>query len=387
MSNKEINFTKKNLENLFIPEKGRDVYKDTGEKGLSLYVTSNGVKTFFLRKRIEGKDEKIIIGNFPDLSVQNARDEFIKIRSMIAKGMNPNDIKRASREEYTLGQFFEEYMRRYSKVYKKSWEYDEREIPKFLSHWFHRKLSKITTPEIRKLHEDIRADNGLYQANRMLERIRAMYNKAIEWEYAKTNPSNGIKKYREKKRDRFIMPNEIKAFFESLEMEESDVAKDYFKILLFTGARKTNVLAMRWEEIDFDRNIWRIPETKNGDFQDVSLITYAVEILKDRFRKRESEWVFPSKSSKEGYFKDPKKAWSRILKRAGIENLRIHDLRRTLGSYQAITGASLSIIGKSLGHKSMDSTQIYARLYDDPIRDSMENAISKMLSYKVDKDE
>lgn len=79
---------------------------------------------------------------------------------------------------------------------------------------------------------------------------------------------------------------------------------------------------------------------------------------------------------------DPKKAWKRVLDRAGIKDLRLHDIRRTLGSYQAITGASLNIIGKSLGHKTVAATQIYARLNDDPVRDSMQTAVTKMLEYK-----
>jgi integrase len=94
--------------------------------------------------------------------------------------------------------------------------------------------------------------------------------------------------------------------------------------------------------------------------------------------KGQSEYVFPGKGSKSGHFADPQTAWERILKRAGIKNLRIHDLRRTMGSYQAITGASLAIIGKSLGHKSQQSTEVYARLSNDPIRASMEIASKKM---------
>jgi integrase len=365
------------------PEKGFDTYSDTKEKGLKLYVTSKGVKTFFIRKMIEGKDERIIIGQFPDLSVDNARREALDVKAQIAKGINPNDKLRKKRAEYTLGDLFEEYMVRYSKPHKKSWKYDEREIPKFLGHWFKRKLSNIKNQEVRKLHEMTFANNGRYQANRILERIKAMYNKGMEWGYISENPANGIKKYKETKRDRFLKPQEIKAFFESLEEEPNQVARDYFKILLFTGARKTNVLAMRWDEIDFDRRIWRIPETKNGEPLEVPLIDYAIDILNNM--SRVSEWVFPSETSENGHFADPKRPWKRILQRAEITDLRIHDIRRTLGSYQAITGSSLSIIGRSLGHKSVEATKIYARLHDDPIRSSMENAIDKMMEYNQKK--
>ena len=426
---KTINFTKKTLLDLPIPKGKRETYKDIKERGLSIYITNNGIRTFFIRKRVEGKDEKIIIGNFPDLSVDNARNKALEIKSFVAKGINPNDTKRQSRAEYTLGQLFEEYMTRYSKPNKKSWKYDEREILKFLGEWFRRKISKIKNQEIRKLHEMTKANNGLYQANRLLERIKSMYNKAIEWEYIKENPANGIKKYKETKRERFLLPLEIKTFFEALEQEKNIIARNYFKILFFTGARKSNVLAMRWEEIDFERRIWRIPETKNGDPQDVPLIDYALEILNSI--PKTNEWVFPSDTSKVGHFADPKRPWQRIrilatlslsktnpaLKEIieelqsefskviplttlfkliekeiakkglslpkGVMDLRIHDIRRTLASYQAITGTSLTIIAKTLGQKSLEATQIYARLNNDPVRQSMNTAIDKIMEYKI----
>ena len=91
--------------------------------------------------------------------------------------------------------------------------------------------------------------------------------------------------------------------------------------------------------------------------------------------------MFPSPVLENQHLQDPKKAWKRILKRAGIENLRLHDIRRTLGSYQALMGTSLHIIGKTLGHRSLGTTQIYARLADKPIRDSMQNAVNEI--YKI----
>ncbi len=440
--NKTLNFTKADLLKIKSPEKGFDTYSDTQEKGLKLYVTSKGTKTFFIRKMIKGKDERIIIGTFPDLSVSKARRKVIEVKVLIANDINPNDDTRKKRAEYTLEMLFDEYMERYSKPNKKSWKYDEREIPKFLNHWFKRKLSDISNQEVRKLHELTRARNGLYQANRILERLRGMYSKAIEWGYADFNPTTGVKKYKEVKRDRFLQPKEIKFFFESLEQDENNIAKNYFKMLLFTGARKTNVLAMRWDEIDTDLRIWRIPDTKNGEPLDVPLIDYAFELLNNI--ERVGAWVFPSETSTNGHFADPKRSWNRIRQRAtimlweqedylsklikkaitnikkyregktlpktidttslyrevtkiaekenielpiGLMNLRIHDVRRTLGSYQAITGSSLSIIGRSLGHKSSDATQIYARLHNDPVRESMGRAIDKMYEYKGVSDE
>lgn len=377
MVKNKFNFTKSDIEKLTPPKKGVSTYFDTGFKGLKIYVTANGVKTFFVRKMVNGRDERFILGQYPDLSIQNARDKALLTLSDLANGRNPNEEKKANRAEQKLGDLFIEFMERYSKKEKKSWVYDQREIPKFYSDWFKRRLSDIKKTEIQRRHEKIRDENGLYQANRCLERIRAMYNKAIEWGWKGDNPTSGIKKFKEIKRDRFLQPNEAKDFFESLKLEENIIIRNYFYMALFTGARKTNVLEMRWEQIDMKSALWRIPDTKNGEPVVVPLISYAMELL--RSMPRISEWVFPNSKSKSGHIEDPKKAWNRILRRANIENLRIHDIRRTMGSWEALTGASMLVIGKSLGHKSTSATQVYARLTNDPVRNSMEKAINTFM--------
>jgi len=385
MAVKTINFTKSLISNFPTPKLGRDYYKDSKEKGLALYVTSNGVKSFYLRKRINGKDEKIVIGNFPEVSVENARKHALRIKSEVAEGKNPMEQKQALKQEITFKELFQEYMERYSRKEKKSWKYDEREVNRFLSHWFSRKISTISKQEVQLLHEKTRDNNGLYQANRLLERIRAIYNKAIEWGFRGENPTKGIKKFREKSRDRFILPDEIPKFFKALNEENNSIAKDYIFLSLLTGARKSNVLAMRWEEVNFSAKTWRIPESKNGEAVIIALTNQAMEVLERRKKENaklepgDKGFVFPSKSAS-GHLADPKKAWRRVLNRAGIVDLRLHDIRRTLGSYQAITGASLQVIGKSLGHKSGQATQIYSRLHLDPVRDSLTKATNAIFS-------
>jgi integrase len=377
---KYINFTKTTIKALPIPKSGRESYKDTKEKGLSLYITSTGHITFFIRKRVRGKDERIILGSFSEISVEKARAEALKMRAQVADGKSPNEEKQKIKAEITFGEMFIQFMERYSKKHKKSWQYDEREVNKFLSHWFKRKASSISRQEIQLLHENIREENGLYQANRLLERIRAIYNKNIEWGWSGINPCLGIKKFKEQSRDRFIQPDELPRFFEALNEELNYTIRDYIWISLLTGARKSNVLAMRWNEINLARREWRIPDTKNGEALTIHLSDQAIEILKSR--KSESEFVFPSELSSKGYLQDPKKAWARILKKAEIEDLRIHDLRRTLGSWQVATGASLPVIGKSLGHKSSKATEVYARLNLDPVRESVNKATNAMLAFR-----
>ena len=177
-----------------------------------------------------------------------------------------------------------------------------------------------------------------------------------------------------------MQPDELPRFFEALANEPNETARDFFMVSLLTGARKSNVLAMRWKDISFNAATWRIEETKNGEAQTVHLPSQAVELLKARKLESDSPWVFPG-NGKSGHLADPKKAWTRILSEAGIDDLRIHDLRRTLGSYQAATGANGYTIGKSLGHKSQQSTAIYARLNLDPVREPLNKATDAMFGY------
>lgn len=381
MASETLNFTKAALLKLPPAPKGvKQYYYDEREAGLVLAVTSGGTKSFYLYKRIEGRPERLLLGRFPDLTIENARKAAQEAKGQIAQGVNPQKERRAVRDEMTFGALFGEYLEKYSKVHKRSWAYDEREVNKFLSHWFKRKISSIDKAEVERLHAKVGRENGLYQANRLLERIRSIFNKAIDWGWAGVNPAVGIQKYREKSRDRFLQPDELPRFFEALSNEPNEAARDFFLLSLLTGARKSNTLAMRWKDINFTTETWRIEETKNADPLTVHLPRQAVDLLKARKLASDSTWVFPADSTS-GHLSDPKKAWARILRQAGIENLRIHDLRRTLGSYQAATGANGYIIGKSLGHRSQQSTAIYARLNLDPVRESVNKATEAMFGY------
>lgn len=429
MASEKLNFTVKALQSLPLPEKGkRAYYRDNGVAGLTLDVRSSGSKSFYLYKFLNGKPERIFLGVFPDLTIENARKAATIHKASIAQGKNPQDEKRKIRDEITFGDLFRDYLERHSKLTKKSWAYDEREVKKFLSQWFGRKISSIKKTEVQRLHETIRIENGLYQANRILERIRAIYNKAIEWGWEGANPALGIKKFKEKSRDRFVLPSEMPFLIKSLQEEPNETARDYLLMLLLTGVRRTNTLQMRWDQIIWDHRIWRIPDSKNGEPLIIPLVADAMNILTRRKEKSTSYWVFPSEIDSTKHLTNFKRAWKRTLQKAtlsywasdedlkelfcevdlsingyqqvnslfnqikklagkkkitlpiGLMDIHIHDIRRTFGSYQAINGASLQIIGKSLGHKSPLSTQVYARLNLEPVRASVEKATDAMFS-------
>lgn len=167
-------------------------------------------------------------------------------------------------------------------------------------------------------------------------------------------------------------------------MEEVPLWRDLLFMLLFTGQRKRNVCKMQWKDIDMERGLWYVAgeQLKNGSPLVVVLPTQSLEILKMRHNSpsKHEDWVFPSERGT-GAVVEPKKAWERVRTRSGLTDVRMHDLRRTLGSWQALTGTSLQIIGKSLGHKSMKATEVYARLTTDPVREVVEKATQKMAEH------
>ena len=379
--NTTFNFIKKSLEAVQAPNGKIIVCHDTAKHGLKLSVRSSGVKTFMLYRKIKGKPERITIGRFPEVTIEQARKQVDAFNAKIADGINPNEEKRGMRSEMNLLDLFNQYIERYAKVHKKSWQEDIDQFRRYLKDWEKRKLSSISKSRIQKLHAEIGATKGRYAANRLLALLHTMFNRAIDWGWESTNPAHGIKKFKEKSRDRFIQSDEMPKFFKALGEETSIATRDYILLSLLTGARRSNVLAMRWNEVNFDRTTWTIPLTKNGESHTIPLVPAAVDILKIIQEKNtnNSPWVFPG-SGATGHLVETKKPWKRILSKAGIKDLRIHDLRRSLGSWQAATGANLSIIGKTLAHKNVSTTAIYARLSIDPVRESMIKATDAILN-------
>jgi integrase len=385
MKDNSFSFTKPKCVELEVKNQGdRVVYHDTHENayGLQLRVTSTG-KTFFIQRRIDGKPERVTIGRFPDISIENARKEASRLSALIASGVNPNSDPRALKTETTLQELFDDFIvnRRnkrgayLSEKTKRSYRYD---FGLYLSKWGNRKLSQFKDTDFGRLHTEIGKEHQT-TANRIIAMSSSLFGYAAERKlFAGKNPAHGIKKFPENKRDRFLQSDELPAFFKALSEETNTMLRDYFLISLLTGARRSNVQEMQWSQIHFERAEWRIPTTKNGEPQTVTLSAEALEILRDRRAHQINNWVFPGTGAT-GHLIEPKKAWRRVLARAGLENLRIHDLRRTLGSWQAKTGASLAIVGKSLNHKSHSTTAIYARLDLDPVRESIDRATSAML--------
>ena len=242
--------------------------------------------------------------------------------------------------------------------------------------WFSQSLASISRCDVQEWVDKL----GLHSksaANRALSHLSTLINWGIRREYCQEpNPCKWVERFKLRSRERFLQPEEIDAFRVVLDAQ-SELCRDFFWMLLYTGARKGNVLAMRWQDISFTADSWTIPGDihKNDTSHVIALGEPALEILRRRKESAVSEWVFPGRL--EGsHYKEPKRIWESIRKEAGLEDVRIHDLRRTLGSYMTISGCGLPIIGKALGHKDQRSTAIYARLDLTSVRGALNKVYS-----------
>ena len=249
--------------------------------------------------------------------------------------------------------------------------------------WTHRRLSDISRDTVAQLHARLGTDNGRTAANRVLAMLSTMYNLAKVWgSYQGDNPTQGVKRFKETKRERFLAPAELKRMLAAIEAEPSLIWKSYFMLALLLGPRRSELLTARWADFDLRQQVWTIPQTKAGRSHMIPLTGAAIEILKALAAAQgddATKWVFPSPTSASGHIEEPRKAWERIRLAAKVPDVRMHDLRRTLGSWMAASGHGLPIIGKILGHSQASTTAIYARLNLDPQREALEVTTRKML--------
>jgi integrase len=388
---RQAKFTEEYLASLPPAERGkRYSVRDTETRSLFIRVTDRGLKSFIFRKKINGKSRRIWIAYFPDMSLKRARGEAGGYAKEVSEGKDPSDKKVIERQEMTLQKLFDKYLEDHAKPRKRTWKEDKSKFEQYLAsnedgiNLAERKLSEIRKSDFEALHSKIGKTHKV-TANHVIALASSIFGRSIRWElFEGQNPCRGIQKFPETSRERFLQGDELAKFFRALKDEP---LRDYFLMLLLTGARSENVQSMAWKEIkiiDDGRAEWAIPRTKSGKPQIVPLTSEAIEILKARKKTNEkkkaeekSEFVFPSKG-KYKHTGQPKRAWVRILKAAGLSDLRMHDLRRSLASAMLANNVNVAVVQKTLGHADIATTMVYARLNIDPVRAAMQSTTSAL---------
>lgn len=373
---RKFSFSKERIDRLPLPDK-RIYYFDTKVSGLALGVTPTGHKSFYFIRWLNGKTAfaKLENGSYPAMTPEQARSAVMRLNGEASTGIDPVEVRRNLRAEATLQEAFERW-NAHGRQHKRSWVQDQATYQRYLEGWGSRKLSKLTRRAIVDWHRQLGEQHGRYAANAALRLLRALLNWVIRADDLELkNPASAIALLPEQKREAWIDPAAIEA-------DQNPDMRDFFLLCLLTGARRGNVQAMRWDDIDLSNSAWTVPgsEHKTKRPQTIPLSTPALAILQARWVFRGmGGYVFPSTSAS-GHLEEPKRAWGRILVRAGLHGLRIHDLRHTAASWLANQGTPLTLIGAALGHTQTSTTSRYAHLATDPIRQALERSGNAILA-------
>jgi integrase len=345
---------------------------DADVKGFGLRVTNRGAKSFILDYRIGGRQRRITIGSYPDWSVAAARTEAGNLKREVDLGNDPMGERHADRAAPTMRDLWDRYKRDHLPRKAARSQADETMmweklvLPTLGKH----KVTDVTHTDIEALHRDITTQRGTpVRANRVIEVVRRAFNLAIRWEWVEKNPASGQLRNPEEKRQRYLSPEELSRLSTALAAHHEPVSADAIRMLMLTGARKSEVLGATWEMFDLDAGVWTKPSahTKQRKEHRVPVSANALTLLKRIRETAEGPYVFPGKG---GYqpLTDVKRSWAAVCKAADITGARIHDLRHSFASLLVSGGASLPIIGAMLGHTQVQTTQRYAHLYDEPLR-------------------
>jgi integrase len=400
--------------------KSRDVRWDSELPSFGLRIYPSGKKAFVIFYRAKGRSRLYSLGAFGKLTLQEARDEAGHLFRLIRKGIDPVEAKRTAGQGKTFGDLIDDFMSRHVRAQRLKTEKAierrlERNIPRS---WKSRLADSITTVDVGTLHTRIGRDRP-YEANRLLEILRAMYNQAPAWGYipkGADNPAAGIKRFREVKRARFAEPHEVAALVWGIDQEPNVYARAALVLYLLTGARRSELLAARRRDIDWQTGTLHLPDTKSGEPQSIALSGAAQAILRALPVTSGNPYIFPGEKER-AHLVNVDRLWQRVRQRAtvrlwaisqdkrlsalighltqildrtptyaeacaaagdvvdlptGLMDLRLHDLRRTVGSWLSQSGVDLNVVKSALRHADLATTLVYARLGADPARAALE---------------
>lgn len=361
---------------------GTDIAWDTVVPGFGARVTPAGRRTYFLKYRTKtGQQRKPKIGDHGPLTCDQARAIAREWYMEAKAGGDPSLERAASRVGETIAELCEKYHREHSIVRKKvtSIAEEQRMMTKILiPRVGTKKVSEIGRPDIVKLHKSL-ADTP-FAANRVLSLLSNMMTMAMKWGLRPEgiNPCKGISKFKEKPKERYLSPEEIARMFNVLDgmADDDPIMAALFKLLVLTGARKGELLNLKWSEVDLANRRLNLPDSKTGR-KPVYLSDAAESVVRKIPKVSDNAFVFPGKVDGRPLV-SIKRAWDNIRQKAGIADARIHDLRHTFASIGVQNGIPLFDVGKLMGHRSLSTTARYAHLLDKNLTDAVDRIASKI---------
>lgn len=349
---------------------------DTETAGFGLRIYPSGRKSFVVTYRVRGKQRFHTIGRFGEMTVDQARTEALETLALARKGEDRSGERQASRRAPTIADLAARFMKEHSEVRNKP-----RTIQRNRETWDRvilprlgggRKVADIDRAEVAKLHTDLAATPSAANT------VRAILSKAFNlaelwgWRPENSNPCRHVERYKEEARERYLSEAELSrlggVLAEAGWVPPHAVAA--IRLLVFTGCRSAEILTLQWKHVDFERRSLNLPDSKT-DKKVVRLNAAALEVLAGVERVPDNPHVIPG-ARRGSHRRSLQHIWDRICEEAELEDVRIHDLRHTFASIGVNAGINLQPIGKLLGHTKTATTERYAHLADDPVRQANE---------------
>ena len=367
------------LRRLPTPARGNKVTYDDAVKGFGCRVTAAGGRAFILnyRRKLDGRERRYTIGSFPDWGTTAAREEAKRLKRAIDGGADPVGEQEENRAAATVADLCARFERDYlprnrpstQRVYRQQIQTD------ILPALGRMKVAAVLHADIDGFHHRLSARAPTH-ANRTLAVLSRMFNLAARWGWRSDNPCKGVERNQENKRHRYLTGAELTRLSAALAKLEDVSAANAVRLLLLTGARRGELLAAKWTDIDLEAGVWTKPAstTKQAALHRVPLSAAAVQLLTEMRAQADddAEWIFPARG--DGHRPHINGAWIELRKATGISDARLHDLRHTFASTLASAGLSLPVIGALLGHSTPTTTHRYSHLFDDPLRAATERA-------------
>lgn len=349
---------------------------DSELPGFGLKVAPSGRRVYVFQYARGSRRPRMTIGpHGAPWTPDTARKEALRLRGEVARGGDPASVKSEAKGAPTMKDFADRYLREHAEPKKKaaSVRNDKLLLRLHVLPTLGRlKVADVTRADVTRLH--LAMKETPMQANRALALLSKMFNLAERWGIRPehSNPCRHVEKYRELRRTRFLSETELAALGKVLAKTERAKSEPWqataaIRLLLFTGRRVSEVLSLRWADVDFERAVLTLPDSKTGA-KSFALAPPALEVLKALPRIEDNPHVLPGRTRKGKPFVGLPHVWHRLREKAGLDGVRIHDLRHAFASAGASSGEALTLIGALLGHTTPTMTARYAHLSDNPVR-------------------
>lgn len=391
------------LETLPLPDgRSQIIYYDLegrgNVRGLGFRITATARSWTLDYTDAAGKRRRATLARYPDLSLEQARHKASEFHTAMAKGAaGPLEAKRAAREaarveliqrqrDKTMAELAELWMESHAKLHKRASSISNDRsalqlhiLPRLGS----MQVAEVTKKDVKALHANLASIP--IQANRVHGLLTTLMRFAVEQEMRIDNPCTGIKRYPENKRIVHCTKAQLNRLYEVLEAQSDRGSANAIKLLVWTGARKNEVLKARWSEFDFEHGFWNKPaaHSKTRKGSTIPLNTGALNLLREMHAAKGGELVFPSRADPMKPMRKLERFWGIVCKEAGLANLpqpwHIHDLRHVFASMALEAGVPLLTIAPLLGHSTTAMTARYAHISDKALREAT-NAAGRLLA-------